>query len=63
LRFRDKNLRNKAEIKIAGSPQSYPPAANYVGCETRRRTCSKDETETEELCEIKWDYQIVGTTA
>ncbi len=35
----------------------------YVGCEARRRTCSEHETGTEELCEIKWDYHIVGTTA
>jgi hypothetical protein len=28
-----------------------------------RRTCSERETGTEELCEIKWDYHIVGTKA
>ncbi len=49
--------------EIAGSPQGYPPAADYVGCEARRRTCSECETGTEELCEIKWDYHIVGMTA
>ncbi len=38
-------------------------APDYVGCEAGRRTCSKCETGTEELCEIKWDYHIVGTTA
>ncbi len=48
---------------IAGSPQGSPPAADYVSCEAERRTCSERETRTEELCEMKWDYQIVGTTA
>ncbi len=49
--------------EIAGSPQGSPPAADYMGCEARRRTCSKRETGTEELCEMKWDYHIVSTTA
>jgi hypothetical protein len=47
--------------EIAGSSQGFPPAADYVGCEAGRRTCSERER-TEELCEIKWDYHIVGTT-
>jgi hypothetical protein len=47
--------------EIAGSLQgSPPPAADYVGCEARRRTSSEHETGTEELCEIKWDYHIVS---
>jgi hypothetical protein len=37
--------------EIAGSPQGSPPAADYVSCEARRRTCSEHETGTEELCE------------
>jgi hypothetical protein len=45
--------------EIAGSPQDSPPAADYVGYEAGRRTCSEHETGTEELCEIKWDYHIV----
>jgi hypothetical protein len=49
--------------EIAGSQQGSPPAADYVGCEAGRRTCSKRETETGKLCEIKWDYHTVGTTA
>jgi hypothetical protein len=49
--------------EIAGSPQGSPPAVDYVGCEAGRRACSKRETMTEELCEIKWDYHIVGTMA
>jgi hypothetical protein len=49
--------------EIAGSPQGFPPAADYVGCEAGRRTCSERETRTEELCEIKWDYHIVGLAA
>jgi hypothetical protein len=49
--------------EIAGSPQGTPPAADYVGCEAGRRTRSKHETGTEELCEIKWDYHIVSTMA
>jgi hypothetical protein len=49
--------------EIAGFPQGSPPAADYVGCEAGRRTCSERETGTKELCEIKWDYHIVGTTA
>ncbi len=43
--------------------QGSPPATDYAGCEARKRTCSEHETGTEELCEIKWDYHIVGTTA
>jgi hypothetical protein len=46
-------------IEIAGSAQGSPPAANEAG----RRTCTERETGTKELCEIKWDYHIVGTTA
>jgi hypothetical protein len=49
------------ECENAGSSQGSPPAANYVGCEAGKRACSKRETRTEELCEIKWDYHIVGT--
>jgi hypothetical protein len=49
--------------EIASSPQGSPPAANYVGCEAGRRTCSERETRTEELCEIKWDYHIASTMA
>ncbi len=49
--------------EIAGYPQGSPVAADYVGCKAGRRTCSECETGTEELCEIKWDYHIVGTTA
>jgi hypothetical protein len=50
-------------IEIAGSPQGSPLTADYVGCEAGRRNCSKHENGTEELCEIKWDYHIVGTRA
>jgi hypothetical protein len=49
--------------EIAGSPPGSPLVADYVGCEAGRRTCRERETGTEELCEIKWDYHIVGTTA
>jgi hypothetical protein len=49
--------------ETAGSTQGSPQAANYVGCEAGRRICTERETETEELCEIKWDDHIVGTTA
>jgi hypothetical protein len=49
--------------EIAGSLQGSTPAADNVKCEAERRTCSKHETGTEELCEIKWDYQIVGMMA
>jgi hypothetical protein len=52
--------------EIAGYPEGSPPsspAANYVGCEAGRRTCSKRETGTKELCEIKWEYHTVGTMA
>ncbi len=49
--------------EIAGSPQGSPPAADYGGCEARKRTCSERETRTEELCEIKWDCHILGTMA
>jgi hypothetical protein len=45
--------------EIVSSSQGSPPAADYVGCEAGRRTCSERETRTEELCEIKWDYHIV----
>jgi hypothetical protein len=47
--------------EIAGSPQGSPPAADSVGCEARRETCSERETGTGKLCEIKWDCHIVGT--
>jgi hypothetical protein len=49
--------------EIAGSPQGSPPAADYVSCKAGRRTCSEHENGTEELCEIKSDYHIIGTTA
>jgi hypothetical protein len=49
--------------EIACSLQGFPPAADYIGCEAGRRTCSERETRIEELCEIKWDYHIVGATA
>ncbi len=42
---------------------STPPAADSVGCEAGRETCGKRETGTGQLCEIKWDYHIVGTRA
>jgi hypothetical protein len=51
--------------EISGSPQGFPPpppVADYVDCEPGRKTCSERETRTEELCEIKWDYHIIGTT-
>ncbi len=37
--------------EIAGSPQGSGSAADSVGCEAGRRTCSKCETGTEELCD------------
>ncbi len=49
--------------EIAGSPQGSPPAADSVGCEARRETCSECETGTGKLCEIKRDCHIVGTRA
>jgi hypothetical protein len=50
--------------EIEGSQQAPPPlSADYVSCEAGRRICSKRETGTEELCEIKWDYHIVGMMA
>jgi hypothetical protein len=49
--------------EIAGSPQGSPPAAYYVSFKAGRRTCSKRETGTEELCEIKWDYHNVSMRA
>jgi hypothetical protein len=49
--------------EIGGSSQGSPPAADSVGCEAGRGACSELETRTEELCEIKWDYHIVGTRA
>jgi hypothetical protein len=44
---------------IVGSQHGSPPAA--IGCEAGRRTFSEHDTGTEELCEIKCDYHIVGT--
>jgi hypothetical protein len=32
--------------EVAGSSQGSPLAADYVGCEAGRRTCSKRETNT-----------------
>ncbi len=40
-----------------------PPTAVSIGCEARRETCSERETGTGKLCEIKWDYHIVGMRA
>jgi hypothetical protein len=40
-----------------------PPNSRLCGCEAGRRTCSERETGIEELCEIKWDCQIVCTRA
>ncbi len=38
-----------------------PPSSRLRSCEYGRGTCSEHETRTEDLCEIKWDYHIVGT--
>jgi hypothetical protein len=46
--------------RLQASTGLPPPAADYVSCEAGRRTCSERETGTDELCEIKWDYQIDG---
>jgi hypothetical protein len=48
-------------VRLQALNRAPPPAADYVGCEAGRRTCSEHETGTEELCGIKWDYYIVGT--
>jgi hypothetical protein len=40
-----------------------PPAADSVGYEAGRETCSERETRTGKLCEIKWDYHIVSMRA
>jgi hypothetical protein len=50
-------------VRLQALHRTPLPAANYIGCEAGRRTCSERETGTEELCEIKWDYHIVGTMA
>jgi hypothetical protein len=50
-------------VRLQALDRALPPEADYVGCEAGRRTCREHETGTEELCEIKWDYHIVGTTA
>jgi hypothetical protein len=42
--------------------QALLRAPPHVGCEAGRETCSERETGTGKLCEIKWDYHIVGTT-
>jgi hypothetical protein len=49
--------------EIAGSPESSPTAADYVGYEAGRRTCIERETRTEEVCENKLDYHIVSMMA
>jgi hypothetical protein len=48
--------------EIAGSPQgSPPPAADTVGCEARRETCSECETGTGKLCDqVNLGLHIVG---
>ncbi len=38
-----------------------PPQQPTPCCEAVRKTCSERETGTGKLCEIKWDYHIVGT--
>jgi hypothetical protein len=43
------------------SPQGSPPAADSVGCEARRETCSKRETGTGKLCDqVDLGLHIVG---
>jgi hypothetical protein len=47
--------------EIAGSAQGSPTAANSVGCEARRETCSERETGTGKLCDqVDLSLQIVG---
>jgi hypothetical protein len=47
--------------EIAGSPQGSPPAADFLGCETRRETCSERETGTGKLCDqVDLGVHIVG---
>ncbi len=50
-------------VRLQALHRAPPPAADYVGCDVGRWTCSEGETGTEELCEIKWDYHIVSMTA
>jgi hypothetical protein len=54
---------NAVKLQAFHRAPPSPQAANYIGCEARRKTCSKRETGTEELCEIKWDYHIVSMKA
>ncbi len=51
-------VRKKWDCRLS---TGLPPAADSVGCEARRDTCNERETRTGKLCEIKWDYHIVGT--
>ncbi len=47
--------------EIAASPQGSPPAAESVGCEARRETCSERETGTGKLCDqVDLGLHIVG---
>jgi hypothetical protein len=50
-------------VRLQALDRAPPPAADSVGCEARRETCGERETGTGKLCEIKWDYHIVGTRA
>jgi hypothetical protein len=51
------------EVRLQALHRAPPPAADSVGCEAGRETCSESETGTGKLCEIKWDYHIVSTRA
>jgi hypothetical protein len=52
-------------VRLQGLQRAPPQQLTMlvVGHEAGRRTCSEHEIGTGELCEIKWDYHIVSTTA
>jgi hypothetical protein len=51
------------EVRLQALYRAPPQAADSIGCGTGKETCSERETGIGKLCEIKWDYYIVGTRA
>jgi hypothetical protein len=47
--------------ETAGSPQGSPPTADYVCVKAEGGPAAS--VKPGELCEIQWDYHIVGTMA
>jgi hypothetical protein len=48
-------------VRLQALHRASPPAADSVGCDARRETCSERETETGKLCDqVDLGLHIVG---